>query len=47
MFGKPPTAYRASFPPASARAVVPWCVVRAYGRPQHRTFREDRAATGD
>lgn len=42
-FGKPPTAYRASFPPASALAVVPACVVRAYGRPQRRTFREDVA----
>src|SRR3954452_6015942 len=41
MFGKTPTAYRASFPPAGAFAVVPSCVVRAYGRPQHRTFRED------
>ena len=47
MFGQTPTAYRASFPPAVAHAVVPWCVVRAYGRPQHRTFREDRAAAGD
>ncbi|HEX7058336.1 MAG TPA: AraC family transcriptional regulator [Solirubrobacterales bacterium] len=36
-----PTAYRASFPPASLNALVPACVVRAYGRPQHRTFRED------
>ena len=40
-FGKTPTVYRAAFPPASSRAVVPSCVVRAYGRPQHRTFRED------
>jgi AraC-like DNA-binding protein len=46
-FGKTPTAYRASFPPAISQAIVPACVVRAYGRPQHRTFREDsaRAAT--
>jgi AraC-like DNA-binding protein len=44
-FGKTPTAYRASFPPAAAHAVVPACIVRAYGRPQHRTFREDRTAT--
>ena len=44
MFGVTPTAYRASFPPASAYAVVPACVVRFYGRPQHRTFREDTAA---
>jgi AraC-like DNA-binding protein len=41
-FGMTPTAYRAAFPPASSQAVVPACVVRAYGRPRHRTFREDR-----
>src|SRR4051812_26184567 len=41
MFGMPPKAYRAAFPPAAARAVVPSCVVRVYGRPQRRTFRED------
>ena len=39
-------AYRASFPPAVPRVVVPSCVVRAYGRPQHRTFREDNGAPG-
>ena len=43
MFGTSPTAYRAAFPPASAYAVVPGCIVRFYGRPQHRTFREDNA----
>jgi AraC-like DNA-binding protein len=42
-FGKSPTAYRASFPPAAAYAFVPACVVRVYGRPQRRTFREDSA----
>jgi AraC-like DNA-binding protein len=36
-----PTAYRAAFPPAAQYAMVPSCVVRANGRPQHRTFRED------
>src|SRR4051794_14385437 len=36
IFGRSPSAYRASFPPAVARVVVPSCVVRAYGRPQHR-----------
>jgi transcriptional regulator GlxA family with amidase domain len=46
-YGKPPAAYRAAFPPASAHARVPGCVVRAYGRPQHRTFREDSAAARD
>jgi AraC-like DNA-binding protein len=43
-FGKTPTRYRESFPPASSLARVPGCIVRAYGRPQHRTFREDSAA---
>ncbi|HWH11276.1 MAG TPA: helix-turn-helix transcriptional regulator [Solirubrobacteraceae bacterium] len=40
-FGASPTAYRIRFPPASNLARVPACVVAAYGRPQHRTFRED------
>jgi AraC-like DNA-binding protein len=40
-YGVPPAAYRAAFPPASDFALVPACVVRAYARPQHRTFRED------
>ena len=43
-YGMPPTAYRAKFPPAARDARVPACVLRAYGRPQHRTFREDSAA---
>ncbi|HVY77084.1 MAG TPA: helix-turn-helix transcriptional regulator [Solirubrobacterales bacterium] len=40
-FGLSPTAYRAKFPPAASGALVPGCFVRAYARPQHRTFRED------
>jgi AraC-like DNA-binding protein len=40
-FGFSPTAYRAKFPPAASSALVPGCFVRAYARPQHRTFRED------
>jgi AraC-like DNA-binding protein len=40
-YGVSPTAYRAAFPPAAAHARVPTCVLRAYGRPQHSTFRED------
>src|SRR5882762_7819345 len=40
-YGTSPTAYRAAFPPAAAHAVVPACVVRFYGRPKNRTFRED------
>jgi AraC-like DNA-binding protein len=46
-YGVSPTAYRATFPPATARAVVPSCVVRAYGRPQRSTFEEDRGAAPD
>ena len=45
MHGKSPAAYRAAHPPASAHAVVPGCVVRVYGRPERRTFRED--SSGD
>ena len=40
-YGLSPTAYRAEHPPAASGALVPGCVVRAYARPQHRTFRED------
>src|SRR5947208_5668921 len=40
-YGLPPTGYRASFPPAATSALIPACVLHAYGRPQHRTFRED------
>ena len=43
MFGMTPMQYRQRFPPASSRAVVPSCIVRFYGRPQNRTFREDPA----
>ena len=46
MFGQSPTAYRAAFPPAAAHARVPACVVHAYARPQHRTFREDKVGAG-
>ena len=40
-----PTAYREAHPPAESRAMIPACVARAYGRPQHRTFREDNGST--
>jgi AraC-like DNA-binding protein len=40
-FGRSPTAYRAAYPPAAQHALVPACVLSVYGRPQHRTFRED------
>ena len=42
-FGLPPAAYRRQFPPAANCARVPACVLAVYGRPQHRTFREDSA----
>lgn len=41
MFGMAPLAYRAAYPPAARLARVPACVLRAWGRPQHRTFGED------
>ena len=43
-YGMSPTAYRLAFPPAAHRALVPTCVLRAYGRPQRSTFREDSVA---
>jgi AraC-like DNA-binding protein len=45
MYGATPTAYRAAATPASAHARVPACIVRAYARPQHRTFREDSGSS--
>jgi AraC-like DNA-binding protein len=46
-YGESPTAYRARFPDGSQHALVPACVVRFYGRPQRRTFREDNSARAD
>ncbi len=43
-YGVPPTAHRMSFPPAAERALVPTCVLRAYARPRHSTFREDNGS---
>jgi len=40
-YGRSPTAYRATYPPAAHHALIPACVLRAYERPQLRTFRED------
>ena len=39
MFGASPTAYRATHPPASDRARIPSCVMRAWGRPPHAPLR--------
>lgn len=46
-YGMSPTAYRAAYPPAAAFARVPACIVRAYARPQRRTFREDSGSVPD
>jgi AraC-like DNA-binding protein len=46
-YGKSPTAYRATFPPASHLARLPACVVRLHARPQRRTFREDNGDGSD
>jgi len=43
MHGRTPTEYRATYPPARDQARVPACVLRVYGRPKVRTFREDDA----
>jgi AraC-like DNA-binding protein len=47
MFGATPMGYRAAYPPAATFALVPACVVRAYSRPQLRTFREDDRPVGE
>ena len=44
IYGMTPTEYRAAYPPAADAALIPACVVRAYGRPRNRTFREDSTA---
>jgi AraC-like DNA-binding protein len=46
-YGVSPTAYRSAFPPAADHALVPACVVRAYGRQQRRTFREVSSSDRD
>jgi AraC-like DNA-binding protein len=46
-YGVSPTAYRAAFPPAADLAQIPTCVLRAYGRPQRSTFREDNGSAPD
>jgi AraC-like DNA-binding protein len=43
-FGKSPRAYRAAFPPAAHLALVPACVLRAYGRPRAARFEKTAAA---
>ena len=40
MYDMSPSHWRATGAPASSIAMIPFCVRSAYGRPQHRTFRE-------
>jgi AraC-like DNA-binding protein len=40
-YGMPPTEYRESFPSAASLAMIPLCVLKAYGRP-NSTIGEDR-----
>jgi len=46
-YGLSPTAYRAGFPPAAARARIPTCVLQAYARPSSSSFREDSHTRAD
>ncbi len=48
-YGVSPTGYRVRYPPASDYALIPSCVVRAYGRPQPQpsTFGEDTGPSRD
>ncbi len=46
-YGVSPSAYRVRFPPAVQHALVPACVLRAYGRRQRSTFREDNGGPRD
>jgi AraC-like DNA-binding protein len=42
-FGMSPDAYRRAYPPAAARARVPSCFVRTYGRPGTARFEKPEA----
>jgi AraC-like DNA-binding protein len=46
-YGLPPNAYRLRFPSPADIALIPTCVLRAYSRPQRRTFGEDSATGPD
>lgn len=41
VFGRTPSAYRASWPPPARFVRIPPCVAQAYARPKNRSFRED------
>jgi AraC-like DNA-binding protein len=46
-YGLSPTAYRSTYPQAAHHALIPACVLRAYGRPKRSTFREDSTSSHD
>jgi AraC-like DNA-binding protein len=46
IYGRSPTAYRESFPPAEAHVRIPRCVIQAYARPLNRPYRTFREAGG-
>ena len=43
-FGVTPAVYRRRYPPASTHALIPACVLRAYGRPVHGTAHLEKTA---
>ncbi|GLZ82083.1 hypothetical protein Afil01_68900 [Actinorhabdospora filicis] len=43
VYGMPPTAYRARFPAPETYAMVPSCILKFFGRPKNKSFREDTA----
>lgn len=45
-YGVTPTRYRASFPPAAASAMVPACLVRFFGRPDHNSTSGEDSPSG-
>lgn len=47
MFGRSPSVYRAAFPPASDHAMIPDCMLRAYGRPANATSPRKAADGGE
>ncbi len=46
-FGLNPTAYRSAYPPAAARARIPDCLLRAWGRPHPQTARLEKTGDGN
>jgi AraC-like DNA-binding protein len=44
-FGLSPTAYRSACPPAAARARIPDCLLRAWGRPHQETAGLEKSMT--